>query len=76
MRFNPARKLTTPLLLLAIAPLVTNCAPGQPVAKPDFCSGWSAIRPEAADVNVISASLVRQIVTHNEHGVALRCWAR
>jgi hypothetical protein len=55
------------LLLL----VVTACAPG---LKGDPCDGWKPIRPEAADVDVISDSLAEQILQHDEFGASVCGW--
>lgn len=55
------------ILLLA----ASACA-GGPRGSP--CDGWSAIRPEPADVDVVSDSLAAQILGHNEHGASVCGW--
>ena len=54
------------ILLLA----VSACGHGPGTA----CDGWKPIRPDAADVDVMSDQLVEQILGHNEHGASVCGW--
>ena len=38
--------------------------------------GFKPIRPMTGDVRVISDSLARQILEHNDHGVAIGAWGK
>lgn len=38
------------------------------------CAGWSKIEPAVVDVDVVSNSLARQIVAHNDFGRLRGCW--
>lgn len=56
--------------MLGVALWLSGC---QTVGSSD---GFRPIRPTAQDVEVISDSLARQILEHNEHGAAIGAWRR
>ncbi len=63
-------RLRACLLTLGVALWLSGC---QTVGSSD---GFRPIRPTAQDVEVISDSLARQILEHNEHGAAIGAWRR
>lgn len=65
------RKSLTICLVFLTTIVVSACESGP---ASDGCLIWSPIRPEAADVDTMSGSLVGQILTHNEKGKKLCGW--
>lgn len=61
-------RLRACLLTLGVALWLSGCQ--------TTSSGFKPIRPTAQDVVVMSDSLARQILEHNEHGVAIGAWRR
>ena len=57
--------------LLIPALLLAGCKTG-PAIKPDPCAGWSVICPSKADV--LTDGTAKQILAHDEHGAAIKCW--
>ena len=64
-------KLRAFLLTIAVAGFVSGCQ-----TTGSNPAGFKPIRPTSQDVDVISDSLARQILEHNEHGVAIGAWRR
>lgn len=62
------------LLLSGASVLLSGCA--KSLNNGLHCEGWSAIRPQAADISCLSDDLVEQILKHNSHG-EVRCgWTK
>lgn len=53
----------------------TSCAPLPPVETvTGACDVFDPIYPTAEDAEVMSDDLARQIVVHDDKGIALGCW--
>ena len=66
--------LTRQLLLVGCVTAglaIEGCAP-RVLVKVDHCTGWAAIHPSKADV--LTDGTAKQILSHDEHGVAMGCW--
>ena len=62
------------LSALLIPALLLAACKTSPAIKPDPCAGWSVICPSKTDI--LTDGTAKQILGHDEHGVAAKCWAR
>ena len=58
------------LAILAILALSACCR-----SEPDTCGPWSPIRPTSADLNVVSETLMDQILAHDRVGQDICGWS-
>jgi len=49
-----------------------GCTPKLVAVKSNPCAGWAAIYPSKQDV--LTDGTAKQILAHDEHGVASGCW--
>lgn len=70
---SPMHRVACRLATLPAILLLASCQIGQtrPVAG-DNCAGWSPITPAKTDV--IATRTADQLLAHNCHGVAAKCW--
>jgi hypothetical protein len=66
------RKLLLVSLILAGGLATSACTPKLVAVKTNPCAGWSAIYPSKQDV--LTDGTAKQILAHDEHGVASGCW--
>lgn len=73
-KFSACRMRQLRLSVLLIPVLLLAACKTSPAIKPDPCAGWSVICPSKADI--LTDGTAKQILGHDEHGVAAKCWAR
>ena len=59
--------------MLPLILLLAGCQTGRSKPTGDPCAGWHAIVPAKTDV--MAPRTVDQLLAHNCHGVAEKCWA-